>query len=229
MRKGQPTVAGVLAQTFAIAPLNILPLATVAFIFQLPFIVLPQTEAYGALLMVTGAENYLCLSFAMSWVFSTFPFHGAIEAREGRRIGLRDCLVQGARLALPIALPVFALGFVVGTAFQLHPLAGLAAFLVFALMPFTWAVERHTPLQALRRGLDDAIQHPWLIASTIFTIAAVQLCDEILWRSYGELSKRWLGQIWHDISVLTQLFVSVLVSCACAVLYDAIRRASKPA
>jgi hypothetical protein len=226
MSESRPTVAGVLAQTIAIAPLNILPLAAVALLCQLPFIVFPWTVAYRSLLLLTGAETYLCLNFAMSWVFSTFTFHGAIEAAHGRRVGFRDCLVQGAFLALPIAPPVFVLGFVVGTAFQLHPLAGLATFLVFALMPFTWAVERRTPFRALRRGLDDAIRYPWLIAPTIFTIAAVELCDEIFWRSYGDVYARWLGRIWHDISLLVLLFVSVLLSCACAALYNAIRRDS---
>lgn len=229
MSESRPTVAGVLARVIAIAPLNILPLAAVAFIFQLPFIVFPWTESYRSLLMLTGAETYLCLNIAMGWVFATFTFYGAAEALHGRRAGFRDCLVQGILLALPIAPPVFALGFVIGTAFQLHPFAGLAAFSVFALMPFTWAMERHTPLQALRRGLDDAIQYSWLIAPTILVIAAVQLCDEIFWRSYGDVYERWFGKIWHDISLLMQLFVSVLLSCACAVLYDTIRRASERA
>lgn len=227
MSDKHPTVGGVLAQTIAIAPLNMLPMAMVALVFQLPLIVLPRTEALVSLLPLQSVEGYLYLHNALAWVAATFTFYGAIEALHGRRVGFRDCFVKGVLFALPIALPVFALGFAVGAAWQLHPLAGLGAFLASALMPFTWAMERHAPIRAARRGLDDAIRYPWLIAPTILTVTAVELCQAILWNSNADVYNHWLAGVWNDISLLLQLFVSVLFSCACATLYAAMRRDSE--
>ena len=194
-KSDQPTFVNVLTRTAAVAPLNFLPIVFAAFVFTAPTVVFRYFETRHWILVEVGPATFSSLGSGVDWAIATFTFYGAIAALQGKRVGFRDCLVEGVRFALPILLPVFILGFAVGTAFQLHALIGLALTPFLSLMPITWAIEKRHPLRAVRLALNDLASHGLLIAAVNFVIVGWILLDYTLWQSGIEFYKRWPGDI----------------------------------
>jgi hypothetical protein len=199
-------------------------MAVVTFVFITPFLPLLWNENYLLLLQLANHKTYFCFLTAIGWAAATFVFYGAIAGARGERVGFRECLVKGIRLALPLVLPVFALGLLIGAAFAAHPLAGLVASLFFSLMPITLAVERRGVISALRWSLNRVLDYPWLVSASVLAIGGLGLGVEVVTQLHDDPYIFWPFRLLAEVSRLLAPFVSVLLPCVCVALYVAIRR-----